>query len=92
MAYEITEMEFNEKCINCKEPMKGFIVFGRHTPRKTGGDVEFKEFIFKKRTEGTSEIISLLVSGHCPSCNISNMFRCEYNLEKNSYTVHEMNF
>jgi hypothetical protein len=91
MPYEITEVEFNEKCVYCKEPMKGFIVFGRHTPRKTGGDVTFKEHIYKKRTEGTAEILSMLVSGFCQTCNANNIFKCEYNLENNTYKVEELN-
>jgi hypothetical protein len=92
MAYEISEIEFNEHCVNCKEPMKGFIVYGKHTPRKKGGDVEFTEYLFAKRTEGTSEILSMLVTGHCTSCNVNNIFKCDYNLEKGTYEVKELAF
>jgi hypothetical protein len=92
MPYEIREVEFNEKCLYCNESMKGFVVFGRHTPRKTGGDVCFTEYIYKKRTEGDAEILSLLVTGQCQTCNVTNIFKCEYNLETNSYKVEEINF
>lgn len=90
MAYEITEIEFNEKCVYCTEPMKGYIVFGRHTPRKTGGDVCFTEYIYKMRKEGSSDILSLLVTGQCTSCSLTNMFKCEYNLVDNTYKVMEL--
>jgi hypothetical protein len=92
MPIEISEIEFNENCQYCKETMKGFIVFGKHTPRKKGGDVDFTEYLLKKRTEGTAEILTLLVTGHCTSCNINNMFKCDYNLEKGTYEVQDISF
>lgn len=89
---DIIELEFNEKCINCGEPLKGFIVFGKHTPRKIGGDVEFKEFIYKKRIEDQCEILSMLVRGQCTCCNITNFFKCDYNIEKGNYRLLDVNF
>jgi len=88
---DIIELEFNEKCINCGDPLKGFIVFGKHTPRKTGGDAEFKEFIYRKRVEDNSEILSMLVRGQCTSCNMTNFFKCDYDLQKGKYTLLDMN-
>ncbi|MDQ7825042.1 MAG: hypothetical protein RDV48_19735 [Candidatus Eremiobacteraeota bacterium] len=85
MGYEITEMEFSEECNYCKEPMKGFIVFGRHTPKKSGGHVEFNEYVFSKRMEGDAEILSLILTAKCPSCNLKNLWRIEYDIKNNTY-------
>lgn len=92
MAIEISEIEIEEKCAFCKESMKGFVVFGRHTIRKTGGNVELTEYVYKKRIEDEGEILSMLVTGKCPSCNVYNVFNCDYNLEKNSYKLLDLNF
>lgn len=81
MSYDILDINFDVKCNYCGETIKGFIVFGRHTNKKQGGQSQFKELVYEKNIVNGDEVLKLFASAECPGCHLDNLYHLEYNLK-----------